>query len=102
MQAKLKPGDTFKKEVGGITYEIAVMSVGEVIDAEQQLSDATDEQTVIAHYKAWLSIATQFVKGWDHKRPIEEMRYVLDRDGLGDLLNAILAGNSLSEDDAKN
>jgi hypothetical protein len=30
------------------------------------------------------------------------MRYVLDRDGLGDLLNAILAGNSLSEDDAKN
>ena len=102
MQAKLKPGDTFSRDINGITYEIAVMSVGEMLDAEDALGEAKESSSATDHYRVWLDVVGRFVKSWTHDRPVEDIRYILDADGLADVMSAVMVGNKLEEADAKN
>lgn len=102
MQNKTRPGDTFRREVNGTTYDIRVMSVGERLDIEDQMATLTEATTARDHLTAWLDIVGRNVVGWDREEPIERLRYHVDTKQLGDLLDAVLAGNTPDEADQKN
>ena len=102
MQSKLKPGDTFPHEQDGVTYQIKVMSAGDQIDAEDALAALADAKSVTDHVKAWLAITDKHVVGWSMDEPLDRLRYNVTTESLGELLQAVMAGNVPSEDDLKN
>lgn len=99
MQAKLRPGDTFTKEIDGDTYEIKVMSAADEIRVRARLKEdeakAKAEGDVGQYYAAWAKIVGEFIVGDDIPAKVTS-------DTLGKLAAAVTNGNTVSEDEAKN
>lgn len=104
MQSKLRPGDTFTDEIGGITYTIRVMSVAEHLDATDRLTRATQEakDDAAAYIKAWLEVIGKYVTAWSEDAPLDDIRHHVTYDTLGELFQAVYFGNRPGETDLKN
>ena len=106
MQAKLKPGDTFDHEYDGTTYRIRVMSVDDEIQLSEETAKlekrAKDEQDATYYYKAWRLIVSRLVVGWDRAQPIEEIGKYITKHDTGELAQACIRGNAVTDDEAKN
>ena len=99
---KLRPGQTFPATIDGITYQIAVMSVGDRLDVDEALAAIKESTDTTEHVKTWLSLVSRFVKAWDQSESVDKLRYHVTMESLGQLFEAVMAGNEPSENDLKN
>ena len=102
MQNKLKPGDTFTKQLDGTTYAIRVLSADQSIEAYEARDRAAETKNNATLVRALIDTIRQHVDNWDRAEKLDEVGSLLTEDDIIALWYAVLAGNRPDEEELKN